>query len=152
MWRGICANGSSAPFHTLPWPLPPPRWCGRILAEKGGDNVDIVLTQDAEYLLCVLYDAYKRHRKDGAFEEEARAFGGSEDIQSEYIQNWPTNDIDSAALALDRKGMLAVLFADDALAESCLTDDGIAYMEQRFGNKLDKLTQRLATLRTVLFG
>jgi len=114
--------------------------------------MDIQLTQDAEYVLCILYDAYRQRRKNGEFAEDAKTFGGSEEIQSEYIPNLPTNDIDEVARELSRKGMLDALFADDELAESILSDDGIAYMERQFGNKVDKITQRIATLRTIIFG
>lgn len=114
--------------------------------------MDVILTQDAEYLLCELYSAYVASRKNGEASETARFFGSSERIQADYIQTWPTHDIDDAARALERKGMLIAQFADNALNESYLSDDGIAYMEQRFGNKLDKLLQRIATLRTALLG
>ena len=114
--------------------------------------MDIILTENAEYLLCELYSAYVASRKSGAPTETARFFGSSEKIQEDCIQDWPTHDIDDAAGELDRKGMLIAQFADNELNESYLADDGIAYMEQRFGNKLDKLLQRIATLRAILLG
>lgn len=114
--------------------------------------MDVQLTHDAEYLLCILYDAYKQRRKNGESADEAKAFGGSEEIQADYIPNWPTDDIDDAARELSRKEMLNALFADDALAESVLDDNGIVYMEHRFGAKVDQITQRIATLRTIIFG
>lgn len=114
--------------------------------------MDIQLTQDAEYMLCVLYDAYIQRRKNGELAESAKAFGGSQEIQSEYISGWPTNDIDEATRELKRKGMLNALFADNELAESILSDDGIVYMEHQFENKADRITQRIATLRTIIFG
>lgn len=115
--------------------------------------MEIELTQDAEYLLCVLYNAYVTRRKNGESSRDAKLFGGSEQIQEDYIQEWPTDDIDDAAIALYEKGMLDALFSEGGeLFESSLANDGIAYMEHQFGNKFDKLAQRLATLRTVLFG
>ena len=114
--------------------------------------MDIMLTQDAEYLLCELYSAYVASRKNGESSETARFFGSSERIQGDYIQHWSTHDIDDAARTLVREGMLIAQFADNELNESYLADDGIAYMEQRFGNKLDKLLQRIATLRAILLG
>ncbi len=114
--------------------------------------MDIELTQNAEYLLCVLYKAYVERSESAEFADIAAYFGGSEDIQQDYITNWSTDKIDNAAWELSRKGLLATQSGDDAVCQSALTDDGIAYMERRFGRKLDTLLQRLATLRTVLLG
>lgn len=115
--------------------------------------MEIHLTQDAEYLLCELYDAYKVRRENGEFSEDARCFGGSDSIQEKYIPQWPTNDIDEAARELSRKGMISCLFADNTLYAACtLTDDGISFMERRFEDKLDKLTQRISALRSIIFG
>ena len=146
---------SAPPGSVMRWAAPPlhlPAPRGRMWAEKGGELVDIQLTQDAEYMLCVLYDAYIQRRKNGELAESAKAFGGSQEIQSEYISGRPTNDIDEAARELKRKGMLNALFADNELAESILSDDGIVYMEHQFENKADRITQRIATLRTIIFG
>lgn len=114
--------------------------------------MDVELTRDAEYLLCVLYNAYVTRRKSGEPADVAKSFGDSEKIQENYIQDWPTHDIDDAACALYDKGMIDGLFEADELVESFLTNDGIVYMEQRFGHKLDKLLQRIATLHTALLG
>lgn len=113
---------------------------------------DIRLTKDADYLLCVLYDAYRQQRKGGALAEDAKFFGDSGHIQEMYIPEWPTNDIDEAARELSRKKMIVALFAEDALNQCVLSDDGISRMEHSFGDKIDNLTQRIASLRTALFG
>lgn len=114
---------------------------------------EIQLTQDAEYMLCELYSAYLARRKNGELNENARGFGNSATIQEKYIPQWPINDIDTAAHELERKGLIACQFADGTLYAACtLTDDAIVYMENRFGNKLDKLIQRIAALRTIIFG
>lgn len=114
---------------------------------------DIRLTQDAEYLLCELYNAYRMRRKDGMTSDKAKCFGGSTSIQEELIPQWQTNDIDEAARELSRKGMISCLFADNTLYANCvISDDGIVYMEHRFGDKLDQLIQRIAALRTAIFG
>lgn len=43
-------------------------------------------------------------------------------------------------------------FADNTVTLCWLLSDGIVYMEHRFGDKLDQLLQRIATLRAILFG
>lgn len=113
---------------------------------------EIRLTDDADYLLCVLYDAYRSRRKNGESSFDSRLFGGSECIQEDYIQQWPTDDIDDAAGELAESELVSCLFADNTLVELALERKGIAFMEHRFGDKLDKLTQRIASLRSILFG
>lgn len=113
---------------------------------------EIRLTDDAEYLLCVLYDAYRLRRKNGESSFDSRFFGDSECIQEEYIPQWSTDDIDDTARELSRNGLVACLFANDTVAELALEREGISLMEHRFGDKLDKLTQRIASLRGILFG
>lgn len=115
-------------------------------------SIEMRLTDEADYMLCVLYDAYKLRRKNGESSSEARLFGGSECIQEDYIQQWPTDDIDDAARELSEKGLASCLFADNTLAEFALERDGIVFMEHRFGDKLDNLSQRIATLRSMIFG
>lgn len=114
--------------------------------------MDIELTQNAEYLLCVLYKAYVERSKNNELADVAEYFGGSEDIQEDYIPDWPTSKIDNAAWELSDNGLLVVQPGDDTVCQSALTNDGISYMEHRFGHKLDTLLQRLATLRTILLG
>ncbi len=114
--------------------------------------MDIELTQNAEYLLCVLYKAYVERSKSDELADVAEYFGGSEDIKQDYIPDWTTDKIDKAAWELSNNGLLAVQPGDNTICQSALTHIGIAYMEHRFGHKLDTLLQRLATLRTVLLG
>lgn len=115
--------------------------------------MDIELTKDADYLLCVLYDAYRQRRKQDIPALDAKTFGGSEQIQEQYIQNWPTHDIDDAASALCKKGLLEGLWVEASkLGESMLTDDAIAYMEHRFKRNFDQLLRYIGELRTILLG
>lgn len=112
--------------------------------------VDIRLTQNADYLLCILYKAYRERCKNGTSSGDAKFFGGSEEIQKDYVPEWPTHDIDEAARELDKAGMLDCLFGDIELCESRILPDGIIYMENRFGDKFDQLLQRIATLSTFI--
>lgn len=113
---------------------------------------EIRLTDEADYLLCTLYDAYLMRRKNGESAFDARIFGDSESIQSDYIPQWPTDDIDDAARELSRKSLVNCLFADDTIATLAIEREGISLMEHRFSDKRDRLIQRIATLRALIFG
>lgn len=114
--------------------------------------MNIELTNDADYLLCVLYDAYRQRRKQGMPAFDAKLFGGSPEIQEDCIQNWPTHDIDNAASELEYEGLLDCLFEADELIQSFLTNEAIAYMERRFKHNFDQLLHYIAELRTILLG
>lgn len=119
---------------------------------KGVNFVETRLTNNADYLLCVLYSEYRQRRKNGELAGKEDEFGSSEDIQLKFMPDWPTYDIDKATFELDRQGLLSVFRADGVAYFCTLNSDGISYMERRFSDKFDKLTQRIATLRTILFG
>jgi hypothetical protein len=48
--------------------------------------------------------------------------------------------------------MLKCHYGDNTVLNCWLLSDGITYMEHRFGDKLDQLVQRIAALRTTIFG
>lgn len=108
------------------------------------------LTDEADLMLCTLYNAYKENRAKGEDRFEARIFGGSETLQTLYFQLWPVGDIDDAAWELARKGLLTVNDGDNSVQDCALTTDALAYMEHRFGDKLEALIQRITALRTLL--
>lgn len=82
---------------------------------------------------------------------DAKLFSGSEYIQENYIPQWPTLDIDEAARELSRHGLAVCLFGDDSLSMIALESDGISFMEHRFADKVESLSDRLMFLRNVLF-
>lgn len=121
---------------------------------KGGKNMqEIRLTNEAELLLCVLYNAYTSRRKDGMVRTAAKNFGSSQRIQEEWLPQMPLEDIDDAARELKRKGLFTFIGADDTVyADAKLTEEGIIYMEHETGDKLDQFLERIATLRKIIFG
>lgn len=110
------------------------------------------LTNDAEYLLCVLYEAYRQRRNNGELTPDAKVFGDPEEIQSKYCSNWLPSDIEEAGRELSRSGLVVCDWGDDTFDTLILESAGIAMMERRFADKADKLLERIATLRTIIFG
>ena len=110
------------------------------------------LSNDADFLLCVLYDAYRQRRKNGESAFDARIFGDPEDIQESYFPTWPTDDIVDAAFELSRAGFVVYAPGDDAFDTLVLERSGISMMEHRFGDKIDKLLSRISELRGIFLG
>lgn len=112
---------------------------------------EIRITDDADYLLCVLYDEYRNRRKNGASSLDAKVFFDAESIQSNYMPDGATDDIDEAARELSRHDLADCLFADDSLQILALSNEGISLMQHRFSDKLESLSARITFLRSLFF-
>ena len=110
----------------------------------------VKLTNEADYLLCSLYNGFLEKRKAGVFREKAVIFGNAENIQENFAQSWPVNDIEDAIRELSRADMVECFWADNTFMTCKLTADGIIYMEARFGQKMETVLSRLASLKALL--
>lgn len=130
-----------------PFPLPNTSYYGRMVL-KGGENMqELQLSDEADLLLCVLYNAYVARRKDGMSRVVARNFGSSQLIQAEHIQQLSLHDIDDAAWELKDHGLFDFLWADSTVYSNAhLTTDAVAYMEHKFGDKLNRLLEHITQL------
>lgn len=110
------------------------------------------LTDEADYLLCILYDAYRTRIKNGTPPSDAKFFGGAESIQSNFCQNWSTYEIDEAARELSLAGLVQCVFADNTFAVLVLNRIAISSMQHRFSDKAGQLLSRISELRQLLLG
>lgn len=108
------------------------------------------LTNETEYVLCALYDEYRRRRKNGVPPDEARLFGSPENIQENYIKDCTTDEIDAAAKELHDRGFANCCIGDERCVFLVLETDGIIFMERRFGDKLGQLAEHISSLRKLL--
>ena len=90
---------------------------------------DLVLTDASLRVLSVLYKEYKKRRKAGRREQEARYFGDENRIQSEFFPDDQADEIGNICWYLHGKGLLCASPGDDMANMVEFTDDGIAYME-----------------------
>lgn len=111
---------------------------------------EIILTNEADFLLCNIYKSYLERRKSGMFREDAVVFGDVETVQADCAQTWPTNDIEDGIRELSRADFVACLWADNTFWNGYLTTNAIVYMENRFENNLDKLLQRITSIKSLL--
>ena len=102
---------------------------------------DVAISNEADFLLCILYREFLDRRKNEQSRDDAAAFGSCEVIQSEILPEWPTHDIDAALWELHRKGLVDAYPGDNMAMAAILQPDGIVYMENRFKNKLQELIQ-----------
>lgn len=112
---------------------------------------EITLTNDADYLLCLMYEKYLERRDDGMDKDSSGSFGGAKMISGTLGLGWSVNDIADTCRELDNQGVLSVAYGDNTVIESILTNNGIRYMETRFERKVNKVLERIAQLKKILF-
>ncbi len=110
----------------------------------------ITLTNEADFLLCSLYNKYLEKRKNDVFRENAVRFGSAKNLQEEILEDWPINDIEDVMRELSREKMVSCRWGDNTFSWGMLTTDGIIYMETRFGNKFDQVLSRLNALKSLI--
>ncbi|NMA65597.1 MAG: hypothetical protein GX957_05060 [Clostridiaceae bacterium] len=114
--------------------------------------MDIELTKDAEYLLCLMYKAYIEKRKSKIIKEDAKYTGSAENIHKELIPEWAEKDVAETCRELNRAGFLKCLYADNTVCDSHFTDKAIIYMENRFVTGLTSVLEYMAKIKSaVLF-
>lgn len=110
------------------------------------------LTDEADLMLCTLYQAYTERRKCGESRFDACVFGGSETMQMLYFPAWSTDDIDDILWELARNGLLDTNDGDNTVQFCMLTSDALVYMQHRFGDRLDALIQKIKDLKALGLG
>ena len=111
---------------------------------------DFSLTKDADKMLRALYKEYQKRRNEGMSNLEAKLFCSSSDIHTEILPEWSFSDVDETCGELSSAGLLNCLYGDDVVQMAVLTDDAIAYMENRYKNILLSLAGNLKDLLSFL--
>lgn len=112
---------------------------------------EVRLSNEANYLVTLLYKEYIDRRKSESSKVDAKHFyNGSKYVHEHLTPNWMFEDVDETCNELSNSKYLEPIFADDHMAEFYLTDLLIVDMEQSFGDKVDKLISTLAQLKSLL--
>lgn len=106
--------------------------------------MNYALTKDADYLICVLYKAYKERRNCKSSKVDAKFMNDSETIHKTLMPEWSFEDVDETCRELHRAGLLDCKYADDVAYIVNLTDASIIYMENRFKSGLKEVTDFIA--------
>lgn len=111
----------------------------------------VELTNDADYLICVLYKYYKERRKGGVNKGDAKLIGSSNFIFTRLLSEWTFEDVDETCRELHRAELLECVYADNVVVLSLLTDTAIIYMENRFKNGLSEVIDNIIRLKSIIF-
>lgn len=74
---------------------------------------DLVLTDDGNRVLLVLFKEYKRRKKQKVKESDARYFGDEDEVQPLLFPKDDAGELGDICWYLSRKGLLEVLPGDD---------------------------------------
>ena len=111
--------------------------------------MDIQISVEADLLLSHIYDAYLKKRKDNVPKATAKFFGSSENLVP-LVPFMIFEDIDDTCRELGRAGLLSIRYADNICYHISLSDAGIVYMENRFGNQVSKLLDHIHKLVSII--
>ena len=82
--------------------------------------MDVILTKDADALVCLLYKEYCQKRKDGIPKFEAKMFNGSDEIQKTITPKWTFEDTDETCSELSRANLLDCFYGDNVVQHCSL--------------------------------
>lgn len=94
------------------------------------------LTKDADKMICCIYKSFLQQRKNGISKSIAREFEENYFSTNKDFSSWIEDDLDETLLELGRVGLVKIYLGGDFE----LTDTGIIYMESRFKNNLEEIT------------
>ena len=113
---------------------------------------EIILTKEADVLICAIYAEYLRRRKNGVNKTQATKNFSSEKIKSDLLPEWQLEDIDDTMSELHKNTLVGCLNADNFTAyDGWITSEGILYMEGRFERKLSKIIDYVSKISNIAF-
>lgn len=109
---------------------------------------NLVLSKDADYLICLIYKHYLELRDNGFSKSEAKKINSLEDTHY-LITDWSLDDIHETCLELSNKNLLSKEkpYIDEEYSRFSVSDEGIIYMENRFSNKINKIVDYIIKLK-----
>ncbi|MCM1213281.1 MAG: hypothetical protein NC331_11485 [Lachnospiraceae bacterium] len=93
-----------------------------------------------------MYKEYLKNRKSGMSKPDAKMFGSSHAIHEDLLPKWSFEDVDETCRELSRSELLHCDWGDNIACRVTLSDTGIIYMENRFKNGLEEITDFISKL------
>nr|WP_281041370.1 hypothetical protein [Staphylococcus epidermidis] len=115
---------------------------------KGGD---VVLTNEAEFVLLQLYRCYEDDLQDGKNKSEARYFEDEHSVRDNYFIGIDSEDFHLALKELSSYGYLNTPKSTmNGYPEFILEPSAIAEMQNRYTKNLNKVLKRINELKKLI--
>lgn len=111
--------------------------------------MDTKISVEADLLICNIYDEYLKKRASKVPKSTAKYIGSSHTL-AEKVPFIIFEDVDDTCRELGKAGFLSIQYADNICYHISLTDAGIVYMENRFGNQVSTLLDWIGKLKSIL--
>jgi len=113
-------------------------------------TLNIRLTKEADALICVIYEKYLEKRANKVPKQNAKSFGDIHELHSDICSSWLKEDTIETCKELSNSGLLNIFYSDNIPYVITLEDEGLRYMENRFGDKAQRVLEYISTLKNIL--
>lgn len=107
------------------------------------------MTKESEYILTAMYKEFLDSYNNGIPRDKSKIFGHQDNILK-LVPEIPEQDIVGLLTELKSKNIISGTTGSDIFYYVTLTTDGIIYMENRVGNKIEKVIKSLTNLKSLL--
>ena len=108
--------------------------------------MDITLTKDADKLIFLIYKDYLERRENGLPKSSAKAYPERTDWPKTLTDHFSAEDVRDTLRELKNNGLTRnYLYGGFAL-----TDQGIAYMENRFPNGVSQILEWMGKIKNAV--
>lgn len=112
---------------------------------------EIKLTRESEYILVSMYKEFLDRYNSGITRDKSKLLGHQDNILN-LVPEIPKQDITGLLAELIEKNVVSGTATSNIFYFVSLTTNGITYMENRFGNKVEKVIKSLIDLKSLLPG
>lgn len=106
----------------------------------------MVISHECDALLCILYREYLTRRSHGVSIDQASYFRDDVSIRENFMPLWSVDDVCTLCWRLVDHGLLFATPGDDKANNVTLTEQGLIYMQNRFGSRLENVLSWLDKL------
>lgn len=109
------------------------------------NNLDIVLTKDADKMICTIYKAYLERRKSGVSKNQAKYFGDFEVWRKQLFPEQDLQDVQATVCEMTKAFGIKPYYNLGFV----LNDEAIVYMENRFPKGIEQFLEIAGKVKDV---
>ncbi|GMC00195.1 hypothetical protein [Enterococcus thailandicus] len=108
------------------------------------------LTNEAKYLLSMMYKDYLQKRKSGVNRSTSLKFGNLDELHETVMPEWSIEDVKSVCWELMRHNMISAKNASSRIQHISLNTEAIAMLETTFKDKVDIVLDYAVKIKSLI--